>query len=58
MITLMTPDTPVPAVLPDLRAVRLDQTLTPATLDKVARRVLPDRPVRTIRPGAAFSSGI
>ena len=47
-------------VLPDLRAVRLDNlaALTPAALDEVLRRVLPDRPVTTVKLGTAFGSSI
>ena len=62
MITPMTPeppDAPVSTVLPDLRAVRLDQMpLSPATLEQVVRRVLPGRPVQTVTLGTSFGSSV
>ena len=63
MIAPMTPEPPetaVSTVLPDLRAVRLDEmpALTPDALDQVVARVLPGRATQTVALATPFASSI
>ena len=55
---MTSPPALVPTQLPDLSSVSLAEMPDAAVLDEVVARVLPGRPVETVRPGTAFSSSI